>query len=317
MNTQVAVFGATNVPAFIKSAAPGNLTNAALGGGATFPVISLKGKKFTVREGDTATVLMSPTDPDVPAMNIEVVILDIGPSADKRIHAKVWYANGYEEGSKAKPDCYSNDGVAPAKDSANKQADKCALCAKNVWGSGNNGTGTACGSSKRLVVATPDALDKPMLLRAPATSLAPLDAYLQWMQKNGIQDTAHVVTKIGFDYTATQQKLTFKGLGWTQSDPTEAKNADIVAIIAGKKEAPKQESDEPFEQAKPAFAAKKPAKPAVEEDGDDDLPTTPKAAVKVEGEEKPKTATKPKPAPVAVEADADMESALDDLDFDA
>lgn len=314
----ITVFSGANVPAFVKAATPGNLTGIKFGG-AKYKYISIKGKMFTLRDGDESTVLMKPGE-DAPASAIEVVLLEVGPSPDRKIHSKVWYATGYEEGSKAKPDCYSNDGVAPASDSADKQAEKCALCAKNVWGSGHDGKGTECSSSKRLVVALPDKLDDPMLLRVPATSLAPLGQYLEWMQKNGIQDTAHVVTKIGFDYTATQQKLTFKGLGWAPNDPTEAKKTDLVAIIAGRKEAPKEETDEPFENmAKPAFAEKKVEKkeakpapaPAVE---DDDLPTEPKATVKVEA--KPAAKKEPKPEPVAVDTDSDMDAALDDLDFD-
>lgn len=312
----ITVFSGANVPAFVKAAAPGNLTGIKFGG-AKYKFISIKGKMFTLRDGDESTVLMKPGE-DTPAAAIEVVILEVGPSPDRKINSKVWYAAQYEEGSTAKPDCYSNDGLAPASDVAEPQANKCAICPKNIWGSGRNGTGTECASSKRLVVALPDKLDDPMLLRVPATSLGPLGQYLEWMQKNGIQDTAHVVTKIGFDYTATQQKLTFKGLGWAPNDPTEAKKTDLVAIIAGRKEAPKEENDEPFENmAKPTFAEKPKAEktksaPVVADD--DDLPATPKAEVKVEA--KP-AAKKEKPAPAPVDVDDDMGAALDDLDFDA
>lgn len=309
----ITVFGGTNVPAFVKAATEGNLAAVSVSSN-SFPYVSLKGKVFTFRDGDESKLITKPNS-DEPAGALEVVILDIGPSADKKINAKVWYANGYEEGSTAKPDCYSNDGVAPAADAKDKQHSKCALCPKNVWGSGNKGQGTECSSSKRLAIATPDNLDKPMLIRVPAGSLTPLNEYLAWMKKSGIADSAHVITKIGFDYTVAHQKLTFKGLGWVQADPSAAKAADIVQVIVGRKEVV-ADTEEPFEQAAPAFAkaaekpkaAPKAAKPAPVED---DLPTEPKADVKVESSKKPQ----PKPEPV-VEADSDMDAALDDLDFD-
>ena len=313
-----------NVPAFAKAAGAGNLTGIKFsGGGISYKVVSIEGKRFTIKDGDKETILMNPSDPDTPAMYLECVILDVGPSADRKINSKVWYAKGYEKGSKAKPDCFSNDGVAPDASVAEPQANKCALCAKNVWGTGPNGTGTECRSSKRLVIATPDNLDEPMLLRVPATSITPLSMYFDFLQnEKHVADTAHVVTRIGFDYTATAQKLTFKGLGWAQQDPSEAKAQDIVAIIAGKKPAPKLEEEEEFEN-RPDFAkTEAPAAPAEKPKAekpkaapkDDDLPAEPKVKTEVKVE-KPK-AEAPAPAPAVVDSDDDLDAAIGDLDFD-
>lgn len=318
----ITVFGGSSaVPAFAQKAIISNLEAVKIGGG--YPVISLKGKVFTFRDGEESRLITEPDDPAVPARSLELVILDIGPSSDRKINAKVWYAKAFEEGGNAKPDCYSNDGIEPAADSADKQANKCALCEKNVF---VEGKGTACSSSKRLAVATADALDKPMLLRVPATSLAPLGEYLKWMKTAGIQHSAHIVTKVGFDYSVAHQKLTFKGLGWAQSDPTEFISTDTVAYITGKKEMPKAEvvHEEPFETPKPTFAepkaeAAKPAAkkekpaPAPKADDEDDLPTTPKVKTEIKVEEPAKPAVKTEPV---VAADAALEAALDDLDFD-
>ena len=314
----IQVFGGSNVPAFVRNAKVGNL-DAVRVNDSTFPYISLKGKVFTKRDGDTKTLITKPGT-DEPANALEVVILDMGPSSDKKINAKVWYANGYEEGSTAKPDCYSNDGIAPAADAKDPQAGKCALCPKNVWGGGHNGTGTECASSKRLVIATPDNLDNPMLLRVPGGSLGALNAYTKWLKENGIADSAFVVTKIGFDYTVAHQKLTFKGLGYVETDPTAAKGTELVAIIAGKKEMPKADDgdNEPFETPAPDFvkaAAAKAAEPkkAAKAD-DDDLPAEPKVKTEVKVEESKKAAA-PKAEPV-IEVSDDMSAAVDDLDFD-
>lgn len=320
MTSIVPFSGSANVPAFVKAAPTGNLADVSIGLG--FPVVSIKGKVFTLKDGDESKLITKPGT-DEPAASLEVVILDVGPSADLKFNSRIFYAKGYEEGSNAKPDCYSNDGIEPGADAQNKQAEKCALCKHNVKGSGNTGVGKACRSSKRMAIATPDNLDNPMLLRVPGDSLMAFSEYIKWMKKTGISDTAHVVTKIGFDYTVAHPAMTFKGLGWATQDPTEAKATETVAYITGKKAMPVAATveEEPFETPAPAFAKKeepakvevpKKAKPAPKVDEDDDLPTEPKVKTEVKVEAAPKA----KPEPVAV-ADDDLDAALDDLDFDA
>lgn len=317
--SQLIPFTNTNVPAHVLAKkGKGSLAAINFGGGGTkYKFISIEGKKFTVKDGDESTLLMNPHDPDSPATYLEVVILDIGPSADPKVNAKVWYASGYEKGSKAKPDCYSNDGQAPVKDAANPQANKCAICPKNVWGTGPNGSGTECRSSKRLVVATADRLDDPMLLRVPASSLTNLKTYLGSLHKAGADEPFYVVSRISFDQNATEQKLAFKPIGWAPAEAEEASQLELVKIIAGKKEAPKTEEEEPFENVlkvddkpKPATKAAPAPKPAVA-DEDDDLPTTPKVKTEIQIED-----VKPKKAAKVVEVEGSMEDALDDLDMD-
>ena len=323
MTTIVPFSGSSNVPAFVKAAQPGNLADISIGLG--FPVVSIKGKVFTLKDGDDSKLITKPGT-DEPASSLEVVILDVGPSADLKFNSRIFYAKGFEEGSNAKPDCYSNDGVEPGADAQNKQAEKCALCKHNAKGSGSTGVGKACRSSKRMAIATPDNLDNPMLLRVPGDSLMAFSEYIKWMKKSGVSDTAHVVTKIGFDYSVAHPAPTFKGLGWATQDPAEAKATDTVGYITGKKAmpTPEVEVEEPFETPAPAFGKKeepakveapKKAKPAPVVEEDDDLPSEPKVKTEVKVEAAPKSAV-PKADPVTV-ADDDLDAALDDLDFDA
>lgn len=322
MTTIVPFAGSSNVPAFVKAAQPGNLADISIGLG--FPVVSIKGKVFTLKDGDDSKLITKPGT-DEPASSLEVVILDVGPSADLKFNSRIFYAKGFEEGSNAKPDCYSNDGVEPGADAQNKQAEKCALCKHNAKGSGSTGVGKACRSSKRMAIATPDNLDNPMLLRVPGDSLMAFSDYIKWMKKSGVSDTAHVVTKIGFDYSVAHPALTFKGLGWATQDPAEAKATDTVGYITGKKAmpTPEVEVEEPFETPAPAFVKKeepakveapKKAKPAPVVE-DDDLPSEPKVKTEVKVEAAPKSAV-PKADPVTV-VDDDLDAALDDFDFDA
>ena len=326
MSTQITPFTAASVPAFVK-AAQGNLGEVSFGVG--YKVVSIKGKVFTLKDGEDKTLIVKPGT-DEPAASLEVVILDVGPSLDMRHNERVFYIKEFEEGSVAKPDCYSDDGVTPGADAQAPQAKSCAVCPHNAKGSGKTGVGKACASSKRLAIATPDNLGEPMLIRVPGASLMPFNDYLKWMKDSNIADTAHVVTKIGFDYTVAHPALTFKALGWAPSDPTEAKATDEVAYITGKKKvaAPAAEASKVFEEEAPSFvkgqaAAKEEAPKTKEEapktkaapkpaaDVEDDLPTEPKqpANVRVEGEAKP---TEPK----VTEIEGSLDDVLGDVDLD-
>jgi hypothetical protein len=177
-----------------------------------FPVLSLKDKHFTVIKGGVGTMLMNPKDPESPAMSIDVVII-----ATNKGYAKAFYAKAYDPNSseKQKPDCYSNDGVAPAADAKAPQAKNCSVCPHNQFGSrtggdGSAGKGKACSDAKRLAVAAAGQINDPMLLRVPPASLKGLSDYASFLGKRNAAIPA-VVTKISFDPTSA--KLVFKAVG--------------------------------------------------------------------------------------------------------
>lgn len=177
--------------------------NAPSGG---FPVVSIKGKVFHIQRGDERILVTKPGEDD-PAASLEVVIVRANPN-----RSKVFYAEGYSEGERSKPTCYSNDGVEPAADAQEKQAKKCAACAHNQWGSrvtDGGGKAKACSDSRRIAIATPDAPADPMLLRIPAASMKALEDYGKQLAARGIPPQA-VITKVGFDYSVAWPALTFK-----------------------------------------------------------------------------------------------------------
>ena len=338
------------VPAFARAANGKGSIAAALS--VSFPVIRYKGKVWSMSkaDGDREKIMREIDGEMQPAPYIDVVILDVGPSADRKINAKVWYAKAFVEGDEpAAPDCSSDDGITPRADSKNKQSDNCATCPKNVWGTGKEGKGRECGDSKRLAVATADNLSAPMLLTVPAGSLGGFNEYLNWLLKKGVDVCYATVTRIGFDYDAAHPKLTFKAIGWVSEDPTPYLENEQIDFIVGRKALPAREHTDDIPGDKPAFAKKvekpaappaepteapkksaaKPAAPPAEPKAtpkatpkakpatppeDDDLPTTPKTKVKVEGDEAP-TAPKAKAEPVTV-VDDEGDLDIDGLDFD-
>lgn len=329
-------FESAALPAHIKAAPVSNLFGF---DGANYPVISIKGKVFTIVEGEDRTLVTKPGADDEPAPALEVVILDASPRGGH--YAKTFYASGYVEGNTEKPACSSRDGITPDANALEPQANKCALCPQNVKGSGasqQNPEGKACRSSKVLALAPAGQLDRVMMLRVPGASTLALKDYGAMLAKRGVFPY-QVVTKIGFDYTVAHPALTFKPVGFVTAEMVteiDAQRAgEIVRAIVGEgptapvAEAPAQaappapaaEPVAPPAAAKPATKAKLAAKPAAKPApaGDDDLPTTPRAAAAVEGEAPPAKVAAPaapKPDPVAVNDDEALEAALAGLDFD-
>ena len=208
----------TNIVPFNKSSMPSTLGSGmfdttpdlVVAGG--FPVISIKGKVFHILRGDEATLLTRDVDGDeVPAPSIEVVMVD----ANRNV-SKTYYEEGYTEGSTEKPDCYSDDGIAPAPDAQTPQCTSCAACQWNQWGSRISESGAkakACADLRRIAVASPSDLEDVMLIRVPAMSLRPLGDYQSKLSKHGAA-LQEVVTRIGFDPSAAHPLLTFKPVGF-------------------------------------------------------------------------------------------------------
>ena len=320
MNNIVPFKNLDSLPAHIQ-ARLGNVDNSALGQAvAGFPVLSLKGKRFTLVRSGEREIINDPRT-DEPANHITVAILRANPGM-----SKAYYAEGYVEGADGKPDCFSNDGKAPDANATNPQARSCHNCPHNVFGSSTTGKGKACPDTKRLAVAQIDNLDDPILLRVPPTSLKNLANFGAQFTSKGIKFN-YIATKIGFDPQATHQLLTFQGVGFLDDatiEQVEALQSDETVLrITGEGAIPQEapvtkpkpklaavQVDEEEEEA-PAPKPKAKAKPApapVEDDEEEtvvsakDFLAKPKAKVRVDEDEAP--APKPK-AKVKVDTDDD------------
>ena len=331
------------LPAYLQNKATLALINADVAsGGTSFPVLSIKGKVFTLVKDKQKKVLMRPDDQDEILQNINLAVV----RANK--NARVFYMKEYSEDdtgdsvSKA-PDCYSGDGVTPAADAKSPQAKKCQLCPHAVWNSGKQGKGTACSVNTRLAVVDPDNVGEPWLLRVPAGSRANFADACKVADSRGLPYNA-VIFKVGFDPLAPSPKLTFKPIGLA-SDTAYGKISemyetddvkDIVGLLPHAPRAPREDDDTPdltadeldaameakkavtTAKAKPAPVAEKPKAapkpaPVVDEITMDDIEDViPKAAPVAE---KPKAAPKaaPKAEPVKA-ASNDMADLLGDLD---
>jgi hypothetical protein len=341
-----------NLPAYLQRRDVLSAINKeVLSNAAGFPVLSIKGKVFTLVKDGERKVLTRPEDPDEVLQSITLTVVRANTKS------RVFYAKSYvegEDGAAAKPDCSSNDGIAPNADSRNPQAKKCQLCPHAVWGSkvsadGQGGKGTACTVNTRLAVIDPDQAaksDEPeaYLLRVPAGSRGNFGDVVKAAEARGIPYNA-LALKVGFDKEAPSPKLTFKLVGLVD-DHTYGKLSamyetdDIKAIVglgAGKAAdehpdtAAQDANEADLDAALAAKAAKdaigkaatpapkptpKPAAKAIDLDELDEAlaapAPTPAPAPAPKPKAKPKAEAAPAPAPAA--ASSSMDDLLGGLD---
>lgn len=317
MSTQVVSFENAKLPSSILKRF--QVSNAlASGSGPAFPFLSVKGKNFHIVRGDERELVARPDDPEAPASSIEVVIIDANPQ-----RSKVYYPNGYEDGSADKPTCMSSDGIKPDAGATKPQCKTCAACPHNVFGSKVTESGKkakACTDSKRLAVAPAGLINDPMLLRVPAASLKALDTYNDQLVKRGVPFQA-VVTRIGFDHSVAYPSLTFKFANFITDEMADMVAAtmetDTVKQIIGTMAMPGSDAVDDIPAPPPSVvnkvATKAPALAAAAE-------AEPQVTVAVESDEPPPVAAKPakpakaeKPAVREVSDNADLDSELDSM----
>jgi hypothetical protein len=85
-------------------------------------------------------------------------------------YERTYYSRPYQPDAISAPDCYSFDGDAPHDQSQVPQADRCAQCRFNEFGSATNGKGKGCKEGARMAMIHADALnaDDPVAAIASA-----------------------------------------------------------------------------------------------------------------------------------------------------
>jgi hypothetical protein len=110
------------------------------------------GKFISIKSG-----VMSFNGSPVPGNALDVVVVD-------SVLENQLYLGKYNPDVVQVPDCFAfgrnEKDMVPHKDSANPQADSCAECPHNEWGSADTGKGKKCGNVRRLALIPADALDK-------------------------------------------------------------------------------------------------------------------------------------------------------------
>ena len=169
--------------------------------------------------------------------HMNVIIVKMAHSA-----SRTFYNQGYKEGEKVSPACWSNDGQAPDAEVKTPQSKTCATCQFSAKNSGANGTGTACRLSWRLAVVLPnDPSGDVMQLVLPATSCFgkedngrwPFRPYIQKLADNNVS-ASRLVTKMAFDTKSPTPKLLFS--------PVSAVDAGDLEVLARQAKSPAAEA---------------------------------------------------------------------------
>lgn len=215
-------------PSVISSAMTSGIAS---GTGPSFKRISTRNSRFRIRDGANETVLPSDT--------LRAVIVGASPNITKLFYKKY---DPKAEGEDKKPDCFSNDGIRPDKHAADPQAQQCATCPQNAWGSKISDAGgkmKACADQKRLaVISADDHSENPevYLFQVTPSALTGFREYGDMLASKGLPAEL-VVTEISFDPKVSHPKAVFKFGGFVEEGqvPTIDKivGSDIVKEIVG------------------------------------------------------------------------------------
>lgn len=179
---------------------------AVAGGGGNNKRISIKGGVFRKIVGGKEVGAIEDRH-----MNIIFVKMNPHPS-------RKYYAEGYVEGAKVSPVCWSNDAKVPNPEVKKPQAPSCDKCAWSVQGTGTNGQGTACRIGWRTAVVLPnDPAGDVMQLEIPGASAFgdkeesgrwAFRAYIRMLAARNV-NVNRVVTKMSFDTKAPAPRVLF------------------------------------------------------------------------------------------------------------
>lgn len=159
--------------------------------------ISTKGKRFTMPDG---TVHDGP---------MQAIVVDY-------IYTNSYFPGVYNPNNTQPPDCSatgrSEPDLVPRSDSPKVQAEACAKCPKNEWGSGG-GNSKACKNGIRLAIVppTPNESMTPWSLDLAPTSLTGYVQFVRGLQGNGMLPFQMIV-ELDFDKKVDYPKITFKAI---------------------------------------------------------------------------------------------------------
>jgi hypothetical protein len=143
-------------------------TRAVAGGGGNGKRISIKGGVFRKFVGGKETAKIEDR-----SMNVIFVKMAHAPS-------RTFYSEGYKEGERVSPTCWSTDSKVPDSDVKSPQAQSCDACPNSIKGSGQGGTGSACRLQWRTAVVLPH--DQPTTIEPAAIEFLNSPTILRWAE---------------------------------------------------------------------------------------------------------------------------------------
>lgn len=156
----------------------------------------------------------------IPANQLDVRVL-------AALSERAWYSKDFDADVVQVPDCYALDSDVPHDQAANPQAETCAACEHNKWGSATRGKGKACRESARVIVIpanVPLASAQMYTAKVPVTSLSTVTSFTSRCgQANKLM--GEFVTKL----SVTEDKKTFFKVHLTPTEVTP--EMDMAALL--------------------------------------------------------------------------------------
>lgn len=160
---------------------------------------------------------------------LEVIVLDF-------LSTNLYYDSPYDSGNPRPPACFAigqePNNLVPSVNSPDKQAESCAKCPQNQFGSAIVGKGKACKNTRlvAVVAAAGDENSPIMIMSIPPTSLKTFDGYVSGaMRKYGLPPIG-VVTKVTLDPNSTYASPRFEAI-------RALENEELAAAVARRDEA--------------------------------------------------------------------------------
>jgi hypothetical protein len=192
-------------------------TRAVAGGGGGTKRISIKGGVFRKYVGGKEVAAIEDRH-----MQVIFVKMAHNPS-------RTYYAQGYQEGARVSPACWSADSKTPDPEVKTPQAPSCDRCPQSIKGSGQSGTGTACRLQWRTAVVLPNDMGGDVMqLVLPPTSCfgegesgrLPFRPYIQYLANNDIS-AGRVVTRMQFDTKSPVPRVLFSAVAPVEMEDTQ------------------------------------------------------------------------------------------------
>lgn len=192
-----------------------------------------EGSFISVRAG-----VMSYKGEEIPGNAIRCVVVDF-------VYENAFYTGRFDPENPQPPACYAfsrdDETLAPHDEAEEPQADNCAECPNNEWGSADTGPGKACKNIVRLALIPEDALDDPEALanvevakmKIPVTSKKNWD---KWFQRecngaDGLRPSFFYVVEVSCEPDPKRQvRVTFETVERLKDRPNGA--AEYTALRA-------------------------------------------------------------------------------------
>ena len=207
-------------------------------GSAMPPHVSIGGGRFTLIDASNAEIPVPTFDPAI-GVYLDAVIIGSNPHK-----SRVYFSGQYDPNAEGvRPDCFSDNGVAPSTAASSPQSPTCAACPQAVWGSKISAQGKkipACSEKQKVALLIPG-MQTLFLLAVPPNSHSYLSEYVQKAMGSQV-NIADVITRISF-VPGIQGTLTFKAQGYIDEPTAVLRQAAYaekkIDALVGKNDVPR------------------------------------------------------------------------------